>query len=140
MFYWYFQQGECLQKTMQHFTPTWNDFLYVCEMIIIIHPVHWLILYLLRSVCFLFHLDYFSWYICGWFYKKWILCMFVKWSLSYIQFIDWFFTCLDLYVISFHLNYCSVYDLGCLRRNKYFVWLWHDYYVISSSLINFLLA
>ena len=28
-----------------------------------------------------------------------------KWSLSYIQFIGWFFTCLDLYIVCHHLNY-----------------------------------
>ena len=38
--------------------------------------------------------------------------MIVKWLLSYIQFIDWFFSCLDLYVIYCHLKYCSEYICG----------------------------
>ena len=41
----------------------------------------------------------------------------VKWLLSYIQFIDWFFICLDLFIVFFNLNYCSVYVCGCLFKN-----------------------
>ena len=39
----------------------------------------------------------------------------------YIQFIDWFFTYFDLYVVSYHLNYCSEYDICCFTRSSYIV-------------------
>ena len=108
----------------------------------------------------------------------------------YIQFIDWFFTCLYLYVflsiwnivagislivlqevitlydceiifilysihwlifyllrslfIFFFLHFCIIvrswYVIGCFTRSDPFVWLWNDYYFISSSLIDCLLA
>ena len=109
--------------------------LYVYEMIIILYPVHWLISELFRTVCF------FIWFIVAriimTFLHKWMLCMFVKWFLSYIQFIDWFFICLDLYVVSFHLKYYSSYVIGCFTRSNYFEWLFFDFYPISSSLIWF---
>ena len=55
------------------------------------------------------------------------LGMFVNLWLSYIQFIDWFFTCSDLYVVSFHLNDCSWYVIGWLTSSAFFKWLWNDY-------------
>ena len=121
-------------------------------------------------------------------YKKWSLCMFMGWLLSYIQFIDWFSTCFDLYVFSFLLNYCSKYVIGCFYKKwllcmivewvlsyiqfidwfstyilicmlflyiwiivagmsvavftiiKYSVWLLNYHYLISSSMIDSLLA
>ena len=109
----------------------------------------------------------------------------VKWVLSYIQFIDWLFTYLDpygisfnlnivagmslavwqevitlydceiiiilypvhwlilsmfdLYVVYFHLNYCSQYVICCFIKYDFFVWLWNDYHRLSSSLIHSLL-
>ena len=60
--------------------------------------------------------------------------------LFYIHTIDWFIPCLDLFVVSFHLNCCSWYDNGCLTRSDYFVWLWNNYYLISNLLIGLLLA
>ena len=80
--------------------------LYICAMIIVIFPVHWLIFYLLISVywCFI-------WFIVAGvllaIWKKYFFCILVKWSLSYIIFIDWFVTCLHLYGVSFLLKYCS---------------------------------
>ena len=67
--------------------------LYDCEMNFIWYPVHWLILYLLRSVC----------------------CF-------------------------FHLNNCSWYAIVFLTSFEFCVWLWNDYYLIPSSLINSLHA
>ena len=111
-----------------------NITLYVCEKIIILYPVNWLILYLLRPVwcffplwiilvsmfvvvftrndyfvwlwnafflifslligsllaqfCMLFHsiwiLNFCSEYVLGCFYKKWLLCLIMKWILTYI--------------------------------------------------------
>ena len=66
--------------------------------------------------------------------------MFVKRFLSYSQYIDWFFICSILYVVSFHFNYCSLYGISCFTRSDYFVWLWNDYYFLFSSLIDSLLA
>ena len=50
------------------------------------------------------------------FYKKWLRCIIVKLLLSYIQFIYWFFTCLDLHMVSFNFNYCSMYVCGCFYK------------------------
>ena len=51
---------------------------------------------------------------------------------------------LDLYlhrsVCLFVWNYYSEYVCGCVIRSGFFVWLWNDYYLISSSLIDSLLA
>ena len=73
--------------------------LYHCKRIIIFFPVHWLLLNLLRSVCCFVAFELLK-AVCHWlFYKKWLLCMIVKWLLSYIQLIDWFFTYLGLFVV-----------------------------------------
>ena len=45
--------------------------------------------------------------------------MFVKWSLLYIQFINCFFICLNLYVDSFLLNCCRLY-VGCFYKKYFF--------------------
>ena len=66
--------------------------------------------------------------------------MIITYFLSYIKFIDWFITCLYRYVVSFYLNYCSWYVIGCFTRNNLFVWLVNDYFLISSSLIDSLLV
>ena len=109
-------------------------------MIIILYPVQRLILYLLRSILYSFLFELLQ-QVCYWlFYKKLFLCMMVICLLSYIQFIDWFFTCLDLYVVSFHLNHCSLYVICCLTRSDFLLWWWNDYYFISSSTIDSLLA
>ena len=50
------------------------------------------------------------------------------------------FFSLVVYVVSFHLNYCSKYVFCYVTRSDYFVRLWNDYYLITSSLINCLLA
>ena len=68
--------------------------LYGCEMIIILYPVYWLILYFL----------------------------------------------IDLYCVSFHLNYCSPYLCGCFTRNDFFVCFWTVHFYIFSSLIDSLLG
>ena len=46
---------------------------------------------MLIYVWFFFHFNSCSLYVCCCFYQKGLSCMFVKWSLSYIQLIDWFF-------------------------------------------------
>ena len=90
--------------------------------------------------CFCLNLKYRSKYVYGCFYKKWFPCMNLKYLFSYVTFIDWYSKCLDLYVVVFHLNYCSWYDCGCLPRSDCLLWLWNDYYLISSQLIDYLLA
>ena len=87
-----------------------------------------------------FHVIFFCWYGIGCNYKKWLLCMILKWIISYIKFVDWFFTHFDLYVDSFHLNYISQYISCFFARSDIFVWLWNYYYLISSSLIGYLLT
>ena len=109
---------------------------YISQMIIMLYPVHWLILFLLRSVFRCFHLNYCSWYVIGCFYKKGLPCMIVKWLSFYIQFIDWFCTCLDLYGVSFHFNYYSPYGYCYFIRSDLFVWVLNDQYLISSLLTD----
>ena len=72
------------------------------------------------------------------FSDKWLHWMVVEYLLSYIQFIDWFFTFSDLYIVSFHLTIYSWYVIGCFTRSFYFVWLLNYDYLISSSLIDYL--
>ena len=55
-----------------------------------------LIDYLLNLICIFFLSDLLQTVYCWLFYNKWLLCMFVTWFISYIQFIDWFFYCLYL--------------------------------------------
>ena len=74
------------------------------------------------------------------FSKRLLLCVIVKWLFYYSRFIDWFFTCLDLYGVSFYLNCFSQYVIRSFTRNDYFVCLWNDYYLISSSLFDSVLA
>ena len=79
--------------------------------------------------------------VCYWlFYKNGLLCMIVKLLISYIQSIDWIYTSLDLYHISSHLNYYSMYIFTVFTRNNLSVCLWNDHHHISSSLIDSLLA
>ena len=114
--------------------------LYDWDMFIIIYSVHWLILYFLRSVYYFLSFELLK-LVCYWmFYKKWLLCIILKWLLSFIRCIDWFFTCLDLYVVYSYLNSCSEYFIGFFTRSEYFVWLWNNCYLTSSSLIDSLLA
>ena len=66
-----------------------------------------------------------------------IFCMNVKWLLCcIIKFIDWSFTCLDLYVVSFHLKYYNryVYDNFYKRWFLFMIVTW--LYLISRSLID----
>ena len=63
--------------------------------------------------------------------------MIVKWLLSYIQFIEWFFTCFDLYVFYFHFVNCRGYVIDCFTKSEFFVWLWNNYHFISSLLFIF---
>ena len=44
--------------------------------------------------------------------KKWLICMVEKLLLFYIKYTDWFFTSLNLYVVSFSFNCYSWYDIG----------------------------
>ena len=130
-----------------YFVWLWNDYylstsflinsfpaviiLYNCKIIIIFKPLYWLILYLLRSVCcfFSFELLYPVYYwLCNRIFYVW-----------YIQFVDWLFTCLDLYVDSFHLNYSSGYVIGCFTRNDLLLRLATVHYRISRSLVDSLL-
>ena len=115
-------------------------YLYVCEIIIIICPVHLLILYLLSSLCNSSLFEFLQ-RVCYWmFCKKWFLCMIVKWLSSFIQFIDWFFSCFDLYVISLHLHHCSWYVIGCFIKSHFVVCMWNiNYSFISMALIDSLL-
>ena len=94
--------------------------LYDSGITIILHQGHWLILYLLKSVfCFLsFELLQSVFYL--FFYNKWFLSMIKQWLLSYIQFIDWFIACLNLYGVSFYFDYCSWYGICCFTRSDYF--------------------
>ena len=75
-------------------------------------------------------------------FTKRILYLFVKWSLSYIHPIDWFFTCLDLYVIFFHLNCCSVYFFSKFRRmfSFYFCKITSSLYLADSWILHLLLS
>ena len=72
--------------------------------------------------------------------KKVIFFIIMKWWSFYIKSIAWFITCLVLFGISFHLNYCSAYVCCFLTRSDFFVWLWNDYYHIFSLLIDSLCA
>ena len=69
--------------------------------------------------------------------KKWLRCRIVKSLLLFIQFLDWFCTCLGLYVVSFRFNYCRWYIRACFTRSNLFVWLWNDYYFISGYWLIF---
>ena len=53
-----------------------------------------------------------------WLFLRKVIALYVcEMIIIYIQFSDWFFTCLALYVVSFYLNYCSKYVCGCFYKN-----------------------
>ena len=73
-----------------------------------------LIHFLLALICILvsFHLNYLSWYAIGSLTKRWFIFIIVKWLISYIQLIEWFFIYSNLYVVAFHCNYYREYVYG----------------------------
>ena len=100
----------------------WNDHYYISSSLI--GSLH-----ALMCIFFLFNWIFLAgmlFYV----FKKLLLCMILKWLLLYIQFIDFLFTCLDLYVVSFYLNYCSEYGICCLTTNDFFVWLWNIIFML----------
>ena len=79
--------------------------------------------------------------VCLWLFNKyWLPCMIVTRFLSHIQFIYWFFTCIDLYIYFSILIFLVSMFVAVWQEVIYFVWSWHDYYLISSSLIDSLFA
>ena len=83
----------------------------------------WLIFYLLSFVyrVFFYSLYFFLYLLATCF------CLFVKWSITCIEFIDWLFPKLNLSLGSFLLNYYSQYVFGCFTINVFLVCLWNDY-------------
>ena len=103
--------------------------LYNCEMIIILYPIHWfesssLIDFILASMFFfsLFHLNYSSEYVTECLTRN-EYCRIFIW-LFLFQFIYWFFSRLNLYVVSFFPNFCSWYVLAVFMGSDFYVWLW----------------
>ena len=89
-----------------------------------IYQVHCLILYSLRSIYI--YIYFFIWIIV----VRMSLAVFQEvitvydcgiWLKLYIQFIDLFCTCLDLYIVSFHLNYCRWYVI-CYFTTSHFLY------------------
>ena len=68
--------------------------------------------------------------------KKWSVCMVVKLLSSYIQCLNWFYACFDLYCVSIYLNYCSLYNIGWLTKSDHFVWLWNVNNLVFISLLD----
>ena len=111
----------------------WHD----CEMILpYIKNIEWFSTCLDLYVFFSFELLQL---VCYWlFYKKWLFCMIAKWF--FFNIIVLFFTCLDLYIISFYFIFLISRFVDCFTRNDYFGWLWNDHYLIPSLVDDFLLA
>ena len=96
------------------------NYLYGYEMIIISYKIHWSSYYLLRSVLCFFQIGIFvvRMSVAG-FTRSDFFVWFKNKLLSYFQFIDWSFTCIDLYVVSLYLNSCKWYVCGCFTRSDY---------------------
>ena len=110
----------CLCNDHYHIFIQFIDWFFTCKVLYVIS----------------FHFNYCSWFVCGCFYKKWCICLFLTWLLSNTEYIDWLFTCFDLYVIWLHLDRCSMYVNACLTGSSYFVWLRNNYNNPSNSLIG----
>ena len=109
------------------------DFLYLLLLCYVCHI--WFSVINIITLLFLFIWIIVAGILLAVFFKKRLLCMNLKWLLSNIHFIDWFFTCSDLFVVSFHFNYCSWYVFMELT----FLCLWDHYYLISFHwLIHYL--
>ena len=109
-------------------------------MVIISYPVQWLILYLLRSIFYSFIwinevsmiLVVFQEVIFLYDYLMIIIIYLVHWLILYLLKSACF--------VSIHVIIIIGMLLVCLPKGDYFVWLWHDYYLILRSLIDWLLA
>ena len=142
--YWF---NFCLLRSVYHFflcfilagivlaVFTRNDCMHDCEIAVLLYPVHWFVFSLLWST-FVLKLNYCSPYVCDCFYKKKFTWLFVKWLLSYIQFIDWIFNCSDLFVVVYHFNYCRKYIIGCFYMKLFLCMFLKWLLLITSSLIN----
>ena len=80
-------------------------------------------------------------FICIIQYKKLCLCMFVNNPLFLSSWLNvWYFTYLDLYVVSFYLDYCSWFVCGCFLISVLVVCLKSYYYFISRWLNDWFLT
>ena len=114
-FYWYSDQGECLQKNahfhsyMKWYTVClWNKNYLISSSLTDSLLVWIFMLFLFISI-----------FVAGIFLavlQEVVSLYDCEKLLIFIQFIDWFFPCLDLYVVSSHLNVCSLYVIGCFIR------------------------
>ena len=91
--------------------------LYGFEMIIIIYPVHWLNMFLLRYVWCFFPLNYLAGMIMAVWQEVTILYGYEIIIIFYS--VHWLNLFLLRYVDISPLNYCSWYDIGCLTRSDY---------------------
>ena len=109
------------------FVHLWNDYY-------LIYPVIWLILFYLDLYVFFLNFMSYRWYSVEYFQisddpfwvVKWtffLYIQFIVWtSLIYSLLIVWFCNCLDLYVVSFHLNHCSWYSCSYIYE-KWFIFI-----------------
>ena len=119
-------EGCMLLNLLQEVCP-----LYYCDMFATFLPVHWMILSLLWSIFFSIRIN-----VAGIVFailQEWLLCMVVKWFLS-LHFIDWILTCLNLCVVTLHLNYCSAYVIGCLYDFEMIITIYPVYCLIHFFL------
>ena len=131
---YFFAASTLVTVYTRNYLCRWNDYYLIFI---------WFINYLIAKICtqfFFIYLDYCSRYVICCFSIKIFRYIIVRQLFFYIYFIDWFFTCLVVYIDSFHLNYCSKYIFCCFTRSDFFLWSWHNHYLISSSLIDSLLA
>ena len=107
----------------------WNDY-YLTFRLLIDSLLAWI------RILFYFYLNYCSRYVIGCFYENRFHCMVFWMIVFYIQFIDWFFTCFDIYFVPFRLNCFSPYVFTSIKRSDFFVFLGNIYYLTFRSLID----
>ena len=108
------------------------------EKVIFLYQLHWLIPYLLRSEYRFCIWNTLYSYVCVIFTTHVFFVCFCR--LIILYFVHWLtFTSFDLYVVSVYLNHCSEYAIDCFTRSDLFLWIWNNFYFISSSLFQSLI-
>ena len=87
-----------------------------------------------------FHLNYYSWYVCSYFYDKGFLGLIVKQLLCYIQIIEWIIFLIICMLFHFiWIIVASKFD-SVFRRIDCLLSFWNDYYILFILLIESYIA
>ena len=113
-------------KVMKNFILTWNDVLYVCDMIIILFLVQWLTLYLFGFVCC---------FLSIWIIVAGMVVAVLQGVMSLYE-VNLLIIYLCRYTCSFFVWIIVACMFFAVSTSVFFVCKGNDYYLISSSVIE----